>query len=90
VELVIQRGSIVTAFTVNVCAIDKPRFDAFALARLDSDSWRILPIRYVWAGYGIKLVHDERAIHESLSKGDHIVLANAPEDVAIELQELSL
>jgi hypothetical protein len=91
VDLVIRRGNATLAFTLPICAIDKPRFGAFPVTMLDSSSWRILPIRYVWAdAAGTKLVHRDERIHESLSLGDAIILSQAPADVDQELSELSL
>jgi hypothetical protein len=84
-------GGSTLAFTLPICAIDKPRFGAFPVTRLDSSSWRILPIRYVWAdASGTRLVHRAERIHDSLSMGDAVVLASAPHDVDQELSELSL
>lgn len=81
------------ALTLPVCAIDKPRFHAFALARFDDSSWRLLPVRYVLAHPSRddeRLVHDERALHPSLDRGTQIILTNAPADVAADIEELSL
>jgi hypothetical protein len=91
VEVVLRRGGAMLALTIPVCAIDKPRCGAFPIMRLDSSSWRIMPIRYMWASAsGTRLVHRDECIHESLSIGDAIILAQAPEDVDLELSELSL
>lgn len=90
-DVVIRRGNATMAFTLPVCAVDKPRFGAFGLTRLDASSWRVLPIRYVWAdASGTRLVHRSERIHESLSLGDAVILSQAPPDVDAELSELSL
>ncbi len=88
-DVVLRLGSASPiAFTLPVCAIDKPRLNAFAIARLDGESWRVLPSRFVLQGD--KLVHHEVAIHESIGGRIQIVLTNAPSDVDAELEVLSL
>lgn len=88
-DVVFHLGSAApVAFTIPVCAIDKPRLGAFAVTRLDGDSWRVLPTRFVLEGE--KLVHFEVSIHPSLDKRTMLVLTDAPYDVDAELEVLSL
>ncbi len=76
------------AFTLAVCAVDRPRLGAFAITRLGEDSWRVLPTRFIYAGG--RLVHDEVAIHEALGEREMLALTHAPADVDAELETLSL
>lgn len=88
-DIVFRLGSAKpVAFTLPICAIDKPRLHAFAISRLDGESWRLLPSRFMFAGD--KLVHVEVAIHHSLDKRTMLVLSRAPSDVDAELDCLSL
>lgn len=89
VDVVLQQGSAdPIGFTLPICAIDKPRLGAYAISRLDGDSWRILPTRFIYSGG--RLVHHEVAIHEALGARTMLVLTHAPADVDAELETLSL
>lgn len=89
IDLVLRQGSAKPlAFTIPVCAIDRPRLGAFAMSRLDSDSWRILPTCFVL--YGERLVHHEMPIHPEIGGRVQIVLTHAPYEVDAELEIMSL
>lgn len=89
IDLVLRQGSAKPIeLTIPVCAIDKPRFGAFAMSRLDSDAWRILPTRFVFEGD--KLVHQEVAIHEAIGARTMLALTHAPYEVDAELEVMSL
>jgi len=48
IDLVFRLGSASpAAFTIPVCSLENPRFGAHVLARLDEDSWRLLPSFYI-------------------------------------------
>lgn len=97
-------GGKSAAFTIKVCAPDKPRVHAHPIMRLDSFAWRILPA--VWVerlasapGGRTKLVPSEcngrdRALpcdlHAAIGAGSHLVLTGAPPDIDIEIVELDL
>jgi hypothetical protein len=74
------------AFTVPVCAPDRARIGAYPVMRLDGESWRVLPARFVLE-HGLLVPHDA-AIHESFGRGSQIVLTHAPADVDAELESL--
>ncbi len=88
-DVVLRLGSAAPlAFNIPVCAIDKPRLGAYAMTRLDGESWRVLPTRFI--SYGERLVHHESTIHSAFDKRTQLVLTNAPYDVDAELEALSL
>ena len=89
VDLVLKQGGArPLELTIPVCAIDRPRLNAFAMSRLDGTSWRILPSRFVWQSE--RLVHFEVAIHPAIGGRTQLVLTHAPPGVDAELEMLGL
>lgn len=89
IDVVLRQASAEPiAFTLPVCAIDKPRLFAFAMSRFDSDAWRVLPSRFVMLGD--RLVHQELPIHEALGGRVQLILTHAPYEVDAELEVMSL
>ena len=85
-DVVLQQGSAEPlGLTIHVCGVDSPRLGAFAVSRLDGDSWRVLPAQYVFAGG--RLVYRDAPIHESLGMS-MLVLTHAPAEVDEELSRL--
>lgn len=89
VDLVLRQAAAKPiAMTIPVCAIDRPRLAAFAMSRFDSESWRILPTRFIWEGE--RLVHFEVAIHPVIGGRVQLVLTHAPPAIDAELEMLGL
>lgn len=100
IEAVITLGSAKPiAFTIRVCAVDKPELWCHPIARLDGESWRILPAMIISAGVGKTEPRDcghsiglKAAIpcdlHHVIGP-KQIVLTNAPEEIDREIEALS-
>lgn len=106
VEVVIRLASArPAAFTVKVCAPDKPRLWSHPIMRLDAESWRILPALWVVehssvAGQLPQLTprpctgRDASPfpceLHAVIGAGNHLALLNTPPAVDLEIAELDV
>lgn len=90
VLIALQTGSMHTVFSVDVCSANAPRLGAHPIARIDLETWRIIPMRYVrsWVGGVEQLTPFPCPISSSLTPGDALMLLNAPIEVTEQLEEL--
>jgi hypothetical protein len=87
IDVVLQQGSAEPiAFTLPVCAPDRPRVGAHPIMRLDGESWRVLPA--VFRFEGALLLPMDAPVHETLGHGGQLILTHAPADVDAELGAL--
>jgi hypothetical protein len=102
IELVIRIGNAApAAFTIRVCSLEKPQLWCHPIARLDAESWRILPA-YLIPGDGPgKVAPADCAVRGAGLRGAipctlhdrigsiHVVLTNAPDAQDREIEALS-
>lgn len=98
-ELVFRLGHAKPlALTVPVCAVDNPVLLSHPIMRLDSSSWRVLPMiwivgesgRFAQLDCARKGASTPCELHRSIGGATHLVLTHAPDDVDLELESLSL
>ena len=89
IEALVRMGGVVVPLALYVCSAERPRAGAYRIARIDSESWRVLPELYVTIMMmgRPRLLAVPRAIQE-LAMGDQMHLANTPADVSEALELL--
>lgn len=87
IDVVLRQASAEPiAFTLPVCAPDRPRIGAFPIMRLDAESWHVLPA--IFRLEHEMLVPHDAVIHEALGAGRQLLLTHAPADVDAEIASL--
>lgn len=90
IDVTLRSGLLRIRFEVKVCSQEKPDFGAHPIVRVDNESWRVLPARFVrcWRHRIEALAAISCPIGDILSPGQHLVLTNAPPHVSAELEVL--
>lgn len=89
VHVSLRMGSEVVSFSVAVCSAERPTIGAHPLRRLDSESWRIPPERYIrtWRNH-VELLETIRCPLSDLVGYFTLAITNAPGQVARQLEAL--
>lgn len=85
-DVLVRLGALETSITVQVCSQARPRLGAHPIKRIDGESWRVLPARFVL--HGTTLFPIACPIGDVLVPGEHLILTNAPASVDAELDAL--
>ena len=83
-------GSHTLVLDMAVCSPARPVFGAHPITRVNDESWRVVPLRYVrtWPG-GVERLEALRCpIADLLAPGDSIILTNCPDHVSKQLEAL--
>lgn len=82
----VRLGGLVVALGVAVCASERPELGAYPIVRLDTESWRILPARFVRSWGSLTCV--ATPIAAQLGAGEQLTLTNAPAETSAALERL--
>ena len=90
IDVLIRRGACPLALALYVCSREQPAAGAHRILRVDSDSWRILPERFmrIMVMGLARLIAIPAAIGSELAPGEHLLLTCCPENVTTELEAL--
>jgi hypothetical protein len=83
VRFAFRRGVVVVDGELPVCTTERPRPGAHPIVRIDGESWRILPVRYVRCG--TEMMSSDSALAPGLSFGA-LVVTDAPPHVCEALE----
>lgn len=90
IEALVRMGGVSVPLEILVCSQERPRVGAHPILRVDSESWRVLPARYVvtWPHRSASLCAVSCPIGDVLAPGQHLILIHAPPTVSAELAAL--
>lgn len=90
IEARVRMGAEIVPLLVQVCSVDRPRFGAHPIKRIDEETWLIHPLRYVhtWARGSDALTAVRCPIGDLFTPGDSLLLSNTPPSARAWLEAL--
>lgn len=90
VEGLVRFGAVSVPFVVRLCSIARPELGAHPIIRIDGQTWRVLPQRYVrkWPRGIETLAPIDCALTDEFPIGASLELICTPESVSEELERL--
>lgn len=90
IDATVRMGARLVPVVVYACSQARPRLGAHPLARVDGETWRVLPVRYVraWPNGLETLIAVACPIGDVLAPGEALALTQTPPNIDQELDQL--